>query len=151
MWTVRCPVITGGMLSQPIQGVEINGLPHIGWEQFQPIRWALQQSHQAGRLPATIYCGIHGEEMKERQKSKSASPHGGQSNLSQAKRGVRYTRSEELAERGNYNCWNDSRNRQHRSPKTRADGYVQTPAMDDGEGWITVRRRKSTRSGENTM
>ena len=89
--------------------------------------------------------------MKESQKSKSESPHGGQSNLSQAKRGGRYTRSEERAERGKYNCWNDSRNRQHQPPKTRAEGHVRTPATDDGEGWITVRRRKSSRMRENSM
>ena len=150
MWTVRGPVITGCMLSQPIQGVEINGLPYIGWEQFQPIRRALQQSHQAGMLPPTIYCGIHGEEMKENQKSKSESPHGGQSNLSQANRGGRYTRSEERVKEGKCGRCDGLRNRQHPTPQEQVEGFIQTPVVVDDEGWITVRRR-SPRRGKNTM
>ena len=62
-WTARGPVIDGGMLKEPIVGIEINGLPYCTWEQFQGIRWALQQSHQMGRHQAVLYCGIHGDEV----------------------------------------------------------------------------------------
>ena len=63
LWTARGPVIDGGMLKQPIVGIVINGLPYCTWEQFQGIRWALQQSHQMGRKAAIIHCGMHGEEV----------------------------------------------------------------------------------------
>ena len=150
MWTARGPIITGCMLSQPIQGVVINGLPYIDWSQFQPIRWALQQSHQAGRLPAKIYCGIHGDEVKEMQKSKSGPLHEGQVNLSQANRGGRYTRSEERVKQGKCGRCDGPRNRQHPTPQGHDEGFVQTPIVDDGEGWITVRRR-SPKGGVNNM
>ena len=50
-------------MKTPVKGMEINGLPYCTWEDFQAIRWALQQSHQMGRKAAKIYCGMHGHEM----------------------------------------------------------------------------------------
>ena len=75
-WTARGPVIDGGMLSRLVVGQEINGLPYCTWEQFQEIRWALQQSHQMGRKPAVIYCGVHGNEqaVQKRRGRESALP-----------------------------------------------------------------------------
>ena len=67
-WTAHGPVIDGGKLNKPIVGIEINGLPYCTWEQFQSIRWALQQSHQMGRTPAVIFCGMHGEEVAARNR-----------------------------------------------------------------------------------
>ena len=58
LWTARGPVVSGGMLKTPVTGVDINGLPYCTWEDFQAIRWALQQSHQMGRKAAKIYCGM---------------------------------------------------------------------------------------------
>ena len=68
-WTARGPVIDGGKLKEPVVGIEINGLPYCTWDQFQPIRWALQQSHQMGRKPAVIYCGIHGDEVAAQKRN----------------------------------------------------------------------------------
>ena len=48
------------MLKEPIHGVVIGGLPFLSWEQFQVVRYALQQSHQRGRHPATKFCGEDG-------------------------------------------------------------------------------------------
>ena len=75
-WTARGPVIDGGKLSKPIVGIEINGLPYCTWEQFQGIRWALQQSHQMGRKAAVIHCGIHGDEVaaQKRERAETANP-----------------------------------------------------------------------------
>ena len=67
-WTARGPVVSGGKLREPIKGLEINGLPYCRWDDFQKIRWALQQSHQDGRKAAKIYCGIHGDEVGNRDK-----------------------------------------------------------------------------------
>ena len=149
IWTARGPIITGGMLSQPIRGVEINGLPYIDWAQFQPIRWALQQSHQAGRHAAKIYCGIHGYEVNEMQKSKSGPLHGGQLNLSQVRHGGRHTRSEERVKEEKCGRCDGLRNRQHPMPQEQVEGSMQTLAVANDEGWITV-RGKSPRQGKNT-
>ena len=75
-WTARGPVIDGGKLNGPIGGIEINGLPYCTWEPFQGIRWALQQSHQIGRKPAVIYCGIHGDEVaaQNRERAEATTP-----------------------------------------------------------------------------
>ena len=62
-WPARGPVIDGGKLTEPVVGIEINGLPYCTWDQFQAIRWAIQQSHQMGRNQAVLYCGIHGHEV----------------------------------------------------------------------------------------
>ena len=67
-WTARGPVISGGKLRKPIEGMEINGLPYCRWDDFQAIRWALQQSHQTGRKAAKIYCGLHGDEARNQDK-----------------------------------------------------------------------------------
>ena len=75
LWTARGPVIDGGMLNKPIVGIEINGLPYCTWEQFQDIRWALQQSHQMGRKAAVIYCGMHGDEVAAQNWEKASSQH----------------------------------------------------------------------------
>ena len=55
--TTRGPRLSGGMLKEPIYGVVIGGLPFLTWDQFQIVRWALQQSHQGGRQPARKFCG----------------------------------------------------------------------------------------------
>ena len=74
--TARGPAIGGGKLNKPVVGIEINGLPYCTWEQFQAIRWALQQSHQMGRTPAVIYCGIHGDEVaaQNRERAEATTP-----------------------------------------------------------------------------
>ena len=149
MWTARGPIITGCMLSEPIRGVEINGLPYIDWSQFQPNRWALQQSHQAGMHAAKIHCGSPGDEMNEMQKSKSGPLPGGQSKFSQVKRGERYARSEERSEYGRYGRYDGQRNRQRPTSQEQLEGFAQTPVVDDGEGWILWRRRRSPSRGEN--
>ena len=68
-WPARGPVIDGGKLEEPVVGIEINGLPYCAWDQFQAIRWALQQSHQMGRKPAEIYCGVHGNEVAAQKRN----------------------------------------------------------------------------------
>ena len=70
-WTARGPVIGGGKLKEPIVGIEINSSPYITRDQFQCIRWALQQSHQNDRRAATIYCGIHGEEVAAQNRARA--------------------------------------------------------------------------------
>ena len=59
-WTSTGPRLSGGMLKTPIHGVVIGGLPFLTWENFQQVRWALQQSHQGGRQPARRFCGEDG-------------------------------------------------------------------------------------------
>ena len=46
----------------------IKGLPYCTWDDFQAIRWALQQSHQMGRKSAKVYCGMHGDEAAAQNK-----------------------------------------------------------------------------------
>ena len=71
LWTARGPVVSGGKLKTPVTGMEINGLPYCTWEDFQAIRWALQQSHQMGRKAAKIYCGMHGNETATQNRNNS--------------------------------------------------------------------------------
>ena len=52
--------MAGGMLKEPIYGVVIGGLPFMTWDQYQIVRYALQQSHQGGRQPAKRFCGEDG-------------------------------------------------------------------------------------------
>ena len=59
-WTSKGPRISGGMLREPIYGVVIGGLPFLTWDQFQVVRYGLQQSHQGGRKPAKKFCGEDG-------------------------------------------------------------------------------------------
>ena len=59
-WTSKGPRLVGGMLKEPIYGVVVGGLPLLTWDQFQSVRFALQQSHQGGRKPATKFCGEDG-------------------------------------------------------------------------------------------
>ena len=59
-WTSKGPRLSGGMLREPLYGVVIGGLPFLTWDQFQIVRWALQQSHQGGRQPAKRFCGEDG-------------------------------------------------------------------------------------------
>ena len=70
-WTARGPVISGGKMKGSITGVEIDGLAYCTWDQFQDIRWALQQSHRMGRKPAKVFCGIHGDDQKAQQGDRS--------------------------------------------------------------------------------
>ena len=58
--TSKGPRLSGGMLKEPICGVVIGSLPFLTWDQFQIVRWALQQSHQGGRQPAKRFCGEDG-------------------------------------------------------------------------------------------
>ena len=84
------------------------------------------------------------------QKSKSGALHERQVNLSQANRGGRYTRSEERVRHGKGGSCAGLHNRPHPTPQVQGEGFVQNPIVEDGEGWITVRRR-SPKGGVNNM
>ena len=101
-WTARGPVIDGGKLNKPIVGIEINGLPYCTWDQFQSIRWALQQSHQMGRKAAVTHCGIHGGEVAAQYKERAEAAN---SNTHQVRSNSRWNKNASTDRRGNTK-WN---------------------------------------------